>query len=65
MNAVFVFFRKPRGKDNVIHLFIRRILSCNNFPHRKDLWTSFVKEKSNVNFHSDACDVKELTTIFS
>lgn len=44
VNAVFVFFRKPRGKDNIIHLFIRRNLSCNNFPHKKDLRTSFVKE---------------------
>lgn len=46
VNAVFVFFRKPRGKDNIIHVFIRRNLSCNNFPHKKRLKDFLCEGKS-------------------
>lgn len=43
MNAMFVFFRKPRGKEDIIHLSVRSNLLHNNTPHKNDIKEFFLK----------------------
>lgn len=63
MNAMFVFFRKPRGKEDIIHLSVRSNLLHNNTPHKNDIKEFFLKERSNVNMHSDVRACSRASTI--